>query len=133
MTRNTRPAPRTVSDLSLSADRYASSQYAADAGVPGMRNSAPGTSPANIAIAVDVTMAATAGIGGRKNVTGTSSADRHRGGQSGDRSDEQAKQGRRHDDSQHERIEDLPEAQNDVLYHATASSTPHGRGTRSRL
>jgi hypothetical protein len=39
-----------------------------------MRNSAPGTSPANIAIAVAVTMHATAGSGGMKNVTGTSSA-----------------------------------------------------------
>jgi hypothetical protein len=48
--------------------------YAADAGVPGMRSSAPGMSPAKIAIAVQLTMAATAGTGGMKNVTGTSSA-----------------------------------------------------------
>ena len=39
-----------------------------------MRSSAPGMSPAKIAIAVQVTMAATAGTGGMKNVIGTSSA-----------------------------------------------------------
>ena len=39
-----------------------------------MRNSAPGMSPEKIAIAVAVTIAAIAGIGGMKNVTGTSSA-----------------------------------------------------------
>ena len=39
-----------------------------------MRISAPGMSPAKIAIAVAVTMAAIAGTGGMKNVTGTSSA-----------------------------------------------------------
>jgi hypothetical protein len=48
--------------------------YAADAGVPGIRNRQPGTSPAKIAIAVAVTIAAIAGIGAMKNVTGTSSA-----------------------------------------------------------
>ena len=48
--------------------------YAADAGVPGMRSRQPGMSPAKIAIAVAVTMAAIAGIGAMKNVTGTSSA-----------------------------------------------------------
>ncbi len=48
--------------------------YAADAGVPGMRMRQPGMSPAKIAIAVAVTIAATAGIGLMKNVTGTSSA-----------------------------------------------------------
>src|SRR5262245_30876461 len=39
-----------------------------------MRRSAPGMSPEKIAIAVQLTMAATAGTGGMKNVTGTSSA-----------------------------------------------------------
>ena len=39
-----------------------------------MRSSALGMSPEKIAIAVAVTMAATAGTGGMKNVTGTSSA-----------------------------------------------------------
>ena len=39
-----------------------------------MRNSAPGMSPEKIAIAVAVTMAATAGTGGMKKVIGTSSA-----------------------------------------------------------
>ena len=39
-----------------------------------MRSSAPGMSPEKIAIAVAVTIAATAGTGGMKNVTGTSSA-----------------------------------------------------------
>ena len=39
-----------------------------------MRSSALGMSPAKMAMAVAVTMAATAGIGGMKKVTGTSSA-----------------------------------------------------------
>ena len=39
-----------------------------------MRSSAPGMSPEKIAIAVAVTIAAIAGIGGMKKVTGTSSA-----------------------------------------------------------
>ena len=39
-----------------------------------MRSSAPGMSPAKIAIAVQLTIAATAGTGGMKKVTGTSSA-----------------------------------------------------------
>src|SRR5258706_8613503 len=39
-----------------------------------MRNRHPGMSPAKIAIAVAVTMAAMAGIGAMKNVTGTRSA-----------------------------------------------------------
>src|SRR6185369_9146966 len=39
-----------------------------------MRNRQPGMSPAKIAIAVAVTMAAIAGIGAMKNVTGTSRA-----------------------------------------------------------
>src|SRR2546423_13270837 len=39
-----------------------------------MRSSAPGMSPEKIAIAVAVTIAATAGTGGMKNVIGTSSA-----------------------------------------------------------
>ena len=41
---------------------------------PGMRIRQPGMSPAKIAIAVAVTIAATDGIGAMKNVTGTSSA-----------------------------------------------------------
>src|SRR5205823_4739614 len=43
-------------------------------GVPGIRNRHPGISPEKIAIAVAVTIAAIAMIGGMKNVTGTSSA-----------------------------------------------------------
>jgi hypothetical protein len=39
-----------------------------------MRSSAPGMSPEKIAIALAVTMAAIAGTGGMKNVTGTRSA-----------------------------------------------------------
>jgi hypothetical protein len=42
--------------------------------VPGMRTSAPGMSPAKIAMASMVTMAAKAGTGSIKNVTGTSRA-----------------------------------------------------------
>jgi hypothetical protein len=42
--------------------------------VPGIRTSAPGISPAKIAIASMVTMAARAGTGSMKNVTGTSKA-----------------------------------------------------------
>src|SRR5512143_481943 len=71
---NTRPAPSASSAWPFLVIAYASSVYAADAGVPGMRSSAPGMSPAKIAIAVQVTIAATAGTGGMKNVTGTSSA-----------------------------------------------------------
>ena len=48
--------------------------YAAEAGVPGMRSRQPGMSPEKMAIAVAVTIAATAGTGGMKKVTGTSSA-----------------------------------------------------------
>ena len=39
-----------------------------------MRNSAPGRSPAKIAMAVAVTIEARAGTGGMKKVTGTSNA-----------------------------------------------------------
>ena len=42
--------------------------------MPGMRTRAPGRSPAKIAMAVVVTMAASAGTGSMKKVTGTSSA-----------------------------------------------------------
>src|SRR6476619_1814410 len=70
----TSPAPSANSVWPLRVIAYASSVYAADAGVPGIRNRHPGTSPANIAIAVADTMAAMAGIGAMKNVTGTSSA-----------------------------------------------------------
>ncbi len=48
--------------------------YAADAGVPGIRIRQPGMSPENMAIAVAVTIAAIAGTGAMKKVTGTSSA-----------------------------------------------------------
>ncbi len=48
--------------------------YAAEAGVPGMRIRQPGMSPEKIAIAVAVTIAAIAGIGAMKKVTGTSNA-----------------------------------------------------------
>src|SRR5467141_701610 len=70
----TKPAPSAVSAWPFFAIAYASSVYAADAGVPGMRIRQPGISPEKIAIAVAVTMAAIAGIGAMKNVTGTSNA-----------------------------------------------------------
>ena len=53
---------------------YRSSAYAADAGVPGMRTSALGMSPAEIAHASRVTTAASAASGERKYVSGTMSA-----------------------------------------------------------
>src|SRR5215470_2168357 len=74
MTENTRSAPSTVSACPFLVIMYDSSVYAADAGVPGMRISAPGMSPEKIAIAVAVTIDAIAGTGGMKKVTGTSSA-----------------------------------------------------------
>src|SRR5450759_1883950 len=70
----TKPAPSAVSAWPFFAIAYASSVYAADAGVPGMRIRQPGISPEKIAIAVAVTIAAIAGIGAMKNVTGTSNA-----------------------------------------------------------
>ena len=42
--------------------------------MPGMRNKQPGMSPEKMAMAVAVTMAAMAGMGAMKNVTGTSKA-----------------------------------------------------------
>ena len=71
---NTRPAPSAVSAWPFFVIAYASSVYAADAGVPGIRSRQPGMSPEKIAIAVAVTIVAIAGIGSMKNVTGTSSA-----------------------------------------------------------
>src|SRR4029453_2487195 len=71
---NTSPAPSAVSASPLRVIAYASSVYAADAGVPGIRSRQPGMSPEKIAIAVAVTIAAIAMIGGMKNVIGTSSA-----------------------------------------------------------
>ena len=70
----TSPAPRASSACPLRVIAKASSVYAAEAGVPGIRSRQPGMSPEKIAIAVAVTIAAIAGIGGMKNVTGTSSA-----------------------------------------------------------
>src|SRR5262245_29745821 len=74
MTLNTKPAPRAVSASPFFVIAYASSVYAADAGVPGMRTRQPGMSPEKIAIAVAVTIEAIAGTGGMKKVTGTRSA-----------------------------------------------------------
>ena len=71
---NTRPAPSATSAWPFFVIAYASSVYAADAGVPGIRNRQPGMSPEKIAIAVAVTIVAMAGMGSMKNVTGTSSA-----------------------------------------------------------
>src|SRR5512133_4039880 len=71
---NTSPAPSASSAWPLRVIAKASSVYAAEAGVPGMRSRQPGMSPEKIAMAVAVTMAAIAGTGGMKNVTGTSSA-----------------------------------------------------------
>ena len=71
-TRGRRRAP--ISAWPLRVIAYASSVYAADAGVPGIRSRQPGMSPEKIAIAVAVTIAAIAVIGAMKNVTGTSSA-----------------------------------------------------------
>jgi hypothetical protein len=48
--------------------------YAAEAGVPGMRRKQLGMSPAKIAMAVAVTIEASAGTGAMKKVTGTRSA-----------------------------------------------------------
>ena len=56
ITENTRSAPSTVSAWPFFVITYASSVYAAEAGVPGMRSRQPGMSPEKIAIAVAVTM-----------------------------------------------------------------------------
>src|SRR5262245_55022665 len=74
ITENTSPAPSAISPWPFFVIAYASSVYAADAGVPGIRRKQLGMSPAKIAIAVAVTIDAIAGTGGMKNVTGTSSA-----------------------------------------------------------
>src|SRR5262245_59826983 len=74
MTEKTSPEPSAISPWPFFVIEYASSVYAAEAGVPGMRRKQLGMSPAKIAIAVAVTMEAMAGTGGMKKVTGTSSA-----------------------------------------------------------
>src|SRR5215470_1139598 len=74
ITLKTSPAPSAVSARPFLVIAYASSVYAADAGVPGMRIRQPGMSPEKIAIAVAVTIDAIAGTGAMKNVTGTRSA-----------------------------------------------------------
>ena len=74
ITENTRLAPSASSPWPFLVIAYASSVYAADAGVPGMRSRQLGISPAKIAIAVAVTIEAIAGTGSMKKVTGTSSA-----------------------------------------------------------
>ena len=62
--------------------------------MPGMRSRQLGMSPAKIAIAVAVTIAATAGTGGMKKVTGTSSAVAIVAVRPGHRADEQAEERR---------------------------------------
>src|SRR5687767_6889176 len=74
ITENTSPAPSASSAWPLRVIAYASSVYAAEAGVPGMRKRQLGMSPAKMAIAVAVTIDAIAGTGSMKNVTGTRSA-----------------------------------------------------------
>ncbi len=59
----TMPMPIASCALPLRLSAYASSTYAAEAGVPGMRSSTPGISPAVMAIAVVATMAAMAATG----------------------------------------------------------------------
>src|SRR5690606_9178542 len=66
--------PSPSSACPFCVNRYVSSTYAADEGVPGMRNSAPGISPAKIAMAEHATIAPTAAVGSMKNVSGTSMA-----------------------------------------------------------
>jgi hypothetical protein len=66
--------PRARSYCPWRARWYRSSTYAADAGVPGIRTSALGMSPAEIAHASSVTTAASAASGERKYVSGTMSA-----------------------------------------------------------
>src|SRR5690606_19209449 len=73
-TEATRETPSPIAPLPLRVRAKASSVYAAEDGVPGMRSNALGMSPAKIAMADMVMIAAIAGTGSRKNVKGTSSA-----------------------------------------------------------
>ncbi len=116
--------------LALRVMAKASSVYAADAGVPGMRNRQPGMSPEKIAIAVAVTIAAIAGIGGMKNVTGTSSAVAMVAVRPGHRADEQAKERRQHHHHDGVRLEHHRECLREVFPHR--SSTRRRESTRPR-
>ena len=73
-TLNITAVPTARSYCPCRASRYRSSAYAAEAGVPGIRTSALGMSPAEIAQASSVTTAASAASGDRKYVSGTISA-----------------------------------------------------------
>ena len=70
----TRQTPSASSAWPLPVILKASSTYAADAGVPGMRSSVPEMSPAKIAMALAAMIAPIAGTGSMKKVIGTSSA-----------------------------------------------------------
>src|SRR5690606_8276264 len=73
-TEATRETFSPIAPLPLRVRAKASSVYAAEDGVPGMRSNALGMSPAKIAIADMVMIAAIAGTGSRKKVKGTSTA-----------------------------------------------------------
>ena len=104
-------------------------------------------SPEKIAIAVAVTIAAMAGIGAMKNVTGTSSAVAIVAVKPGHGADEKTEQRRREHHPQVVRLEHELERKADVVHRASPcarairsrdqnanrSSTPHGNGTRSSL
>jgi hypothetical protein len=93
-------------------------------------------SPLKMAIAVAVTMAATAGTGGMKKVTGTSSAVAMVAVRPGNGADEQAVQRRQRDHQQHVGLEDQPEGGDDGVHRRGRSrtgNTPQGSGTRSSL
>jgi hypothetical protein len=80
-----------------------------------MRSSALGMSPLKMAIAVAVTMAATAGTGCHEEGDRHQQRGGHRRGQARDGADEQAIQRRQCDDQQHIGLEDQAEgSQNSV-------------------
>ena len=92
-------------------------------------------SPAKIAMAVAVTMAAIAGTGGMKKVTGTSSAVAMVAVRPGMAPTNRPKSGRAQDDHEDVGVEDEREglASRRIIRNTTRLSTPHGRGTRSNL
>ena len=100
-----------------------------------MRNSAPGMSPAKIAMATQVTIAPIAGTGSMKNVMGTSSATAMVAVRPGIEPTNSPKQAAmkmaasvsmRNTSSAASRIAS-------IAYHATGIRRPHGSGTLSRL
>jgi hypothetical protein len=127
---NTRPAPSASSACPLRVIAYASSVYAADAGVPACACRQPGMSPEKIAIAVAVTIAAIAGIGAMKNVTGTRSAVAIVRGQARHGAHEQAEQRRR---QHHEDVVRLEHQRECLLPGEPRCGVPAGPEGRSRL